>query len=204
MQRFLNQGSEFNAARAARGLSMDGKTIERCLDIFGDLMMVRRLHPLHTNRSKRSRKSPKVYIRDSGLLHAPLRILNYEMLTVPPHGHPHAGSSWEGFVIENLLSVMPAWTEESFYRAGAGAEIDLVLDFPGREQRWAIDIQAGRDPKPSKGFYSAIEDVKPDRAFVVCGRQGHHPMSDKVEAIDLPGLMRMLAHSRIGAEPIPQ
>lgn len=200
----FNQGSEFNAARAARSLAVDGKTTARYLDIFDDLMMVRRLPPLHVNVSKRLRKSPKVYIRDSGLLHALLRILNYEMLTFPPHGHPQAGASWEGFVIENLLSAAPERTEEAFYRTAAGAEIDLVLDFPGRAQRWAIDIQTGRHPKPSKGFYNAIEDVKPDRAFVVCGGQGHYPMSDKVEAIDLPGLMRMLAHSRIGAGPVPQ
>ncbi len=196
----LNQGGPRNAARAARELSVDGKTVARHLDIFIDLMMVRHVHPHPVGARRRLARSPKTYIRDSGLLHALLRIPDAKTLL----DHPMAEASWKGFVTENLLSVVPKRTLSTFYRAGAGAEIDLVLDFPGfPKRRWAIGMRLGRNPEePSKGFYSAIEDVKPDRAFVVCRAEGRRRISDKVEATDLPGLMRLLA--RCGRRPAPQ
>lgn len=189
----LNQGGPRNAAKAARRLSVDGKTVARYLDIFIDLMMVRTMHPHPVGVRRRLARSPKAYVRDSGLLHALLGIPDMKTLL----DHPLAEASWKGFVIENLLSVSrPLRTLPASYRTGAGAEIDLVLDFPGvPKRRWAIDIQLGRNPKPSKGFYNAIKDVKPDRAFVVCRAEGRRPISDKVEATDLPGLMRLLARS---------
>lgn len=124
-----------NAANLARSLAVDGKTVVRHLDLLVDLMLVRRLQPFMATVSKRLVKSPKVYVRDSGIVHALLSIADRDALL----GHPVAGASWEGFVIENLLDVAPDRTAPFFYRTAVGAEIDLLLDIPGLGL-WAIDI----------------------------------------------------------------
>ncbi len=158
-----SQGSVLNAAQLARSLAVDGKSIARYLDLMVDLLLVRRLRPYYANVKKRLVKSPKVYIRDSGVVHNLLGIPDREAL----FGHPVVGASWEGFVIDNLLSVVREGTLPSFYRTSAGAEIDLILEFPGLSKKWAIEIKSGSTPKPAKGFYNAIEDVEPDKSFVV-------------------------------------
>ena len=109
-----------------RGLAVDGKTIARYLDLLVDLMLVRRLQPYQTNLGKRLVKSPKVYVRDSGVVHALLNIEDHESLL----GHPVVGASWEGFVVENLIAAAPRGVAPLFYRTGAGAEIDLLLEIP--------------------------------------------------------------------------
>ncbi len=108
---------------------------------------MRRLPPFHANVKKRLVKSPRVYVRDSGLTHALLGLANANQLS----GHPVYGSSWEGFVIENLLACAPERTAASFYRTAAGAEIDLVLDLPGGK-RWTVEIKSGLAPALEKGF----------------------------------------------------
>ena len=128
-----SQGTMLNASRLAGGLAISSPTVTRYVDLLVDLLLVRRLQPFHTNTGKRLVKSPKVYVRDSGLTHALLGIKDQNELA----GHPVVGASWEGFVIENLLAVAPARTEASFYRSAGGAEIDLVLDIP-KHGRWAI------------------------------------------------------------------
>jgi predicted AAA+ superfamily ATPase len=183
-----NQGQLLNAAQLAKSLSVDCKTIARYLDLMVDLLLVRRLTPLHANVRKRLVKSPKVFVRDSGLLHALLAIENLDGL----NGHPIVGSSWEGFVVENLLSVLPWSVKSSFYRTFTGAEIDLVLELSGGE-RWAIEIKRGLVPKPEKGFYHACEDLQPTRAFVVyCGDE-RYPIAENIEAINLRELASLLA-----------
>ena len=182
------QGSLFNGARLAGSLAVDGKTIARYLDLMADLLLVRRLQPFHANVKKRLVKSPKVYVRDSGLLHALLGIGDLEALL----GHPVAGASWEGFVMENLLAMAPARTLPSFYRTAAGAEIDLVLEFPGQRERWAIEIKRGPAPKPGKGFYSAIADIKAARAFVVHAGEERYPLAGNVEALGMAELAQEL------------
>src|SRR5205823_14389997 len=117
------QGTLLNASRLASGLSLSAPTVTGYLDLLVDLLLVRRLRPFHANTGKRLVKSPKLYVRDSGLTHALLGIEDQNELA----GHPVVGASWEGFVIENLLAVAPARTEASFYRSAGGAEIDLVL-----------------------------------------------------------------------------
>src|SRR5215470_16289040 len=131
-----HQGGLVNAAQLARGLGVDGKTVARYLDLLVDLLLVRRLPPWHKNVGKRLVKSPKVFIRDSGVTHALLGLSDKEALL----GHPIVGSSWEGFVLENLLTMMIPEAEASFYRTSAGAEVDLVLTFPGG-RTWAIEIK---------------------------------------------------------------
>ena len=180
-----SQGGLFNGARLAGSLAVDGKTVARYLDLMTDLLLVRRLPPLYANVKKRLVKSPKVYVRDSGVLHALLGIGDMEALL----GHPVVGASWEGFVIESLLSVVPSLALSSFYRTSAGAEIDLVLEMSGLQERWAIEIKRGTVPKPSKGFYTAFDDIKATRGFVVYPGEERYPWSKTVEAIGLAELM---------------
>ena len=151
------QGGLLNAAALAEGLGVSGQTIGRYLDLLVDLMLVRRLQPWHENVGKRLVRSPKVYVRDSGLVHALLGIGDHNELA----GHPVVGTSWEGFVIENLLAAAPPRTVPCFYRTAAGAEIDLVLELPGRHGRWAIEIKRGLAVAPGKGFHIAREDIAP-------------------------------------------
>jgi hypothetical protein len=133
-------------------------------------------------------KSPKVYVRDSGLVHALLDLEDHNEIA----GHPVVGASWEGFVIENLLAAAPARTAASFYRTGAGAEVDLVLDLPGR-RRWVIEIKRGLSPKLDKGFHHACEDLKPTRRIVVYSGDDHYKIAADVEAISVRDLARELS-----------
>lgn len=182
------QGSQLNQSRLAAGLALSAKTVGRYVDLLVDLLLVRRLRPFHGNTGKRLVKSPKVYVRDSGLVHALLDIENYNDLA----GHPVVGASWEGFVVENLLSVAPDRTRASYYRTSGGAEIDLVLELPGRSGLWAIEIKRALNAKPGRGFYSACEDIKPDRRLVVYAGTDAFRIAEGVEAVALEGLCREL------------
>jgi len=184
-----NQGSMFNASKIAASLSTSSPTISKYLDLLVDLLLVRRLTPYHSNLGKRQVKSPKTYIRDSGILHALLGIETYNDLA----GNPIIGSSFEGFVIENILSASPSRTRSSFYRSSAGAEIDLILELPKNHGLWAIEIKLGLTPKPSKGFYSAIKELKPQKSFVVYSGNENYPINEHVEAISLYGLSKLLS-----------
>jgi predicted AAA+ superfamily ATPase len=181
------QGGLFSAAQLARGLAVDGKTVVRYLDLLVDLMLVRRLQPFHGNVGKRLIKAPKVFVRDSGIVHALLNIGDLESLL----GHPVAGASWEGFAIENLLAAAPAGTTPFFYRTATGAEIDLLMEIPGHGL-WAFEVKRGLSARPEKGFYSACDDVKPDRRFVVNSGRERYGVSEGVEAIGLEETARML------------
>lgn len=182
-----NQGQLLNASRLAGSLSTSAPTISSYIDLLVDLLLVRRLPPLHANTKKRLVKAPRIYVRDSGITHALLGLADYNQLS----GHPVFGASWEGFVMENLLSVAPTRTKASFYRTSAGAEIDLILELPGGET-WAVEIKSGLEPKLQKGFYNALEDIKPDRSFVVYAGSDRYPITEKTDAISLIGLAREL------------
>lgn len=183
-----NQGTLLNASRLAAGLSVSAPSVTGYIGLLVDLLLVRRLMPYHANVGKRLVKSPKTYVRDSGLLHALLGIENLDELA----GHPVVGSSWEGFVIENLLQVAPERTLASFYRTAAGAEIDLLLDMGGKHGLWAIEIKRGLAAKPDKGFYLACEDLQPKRSFVVYAGEERYPISKEVEVIGLRELSQVL------------
>lgn len=183
-----SQGGLLNASRLASGLGISAQTLTRYIDLLADLLLVHRLPPFRANVGKRLVKSPKMYVRDSGLVHALLRIPDFNALA----GHPVVGASWEGFVIENLLAVAPDGTMASFYRTSAGAEIDLVLELPDGRGLWAIEIKRGLSARPGKGFHNAREDLKPERSFIVYPGQERYPVTEHVDVIGLREIAALL------------
>ena len=184
-----NQGTLLNAASLASALSISSQTVTRYIDLLVDLLLVRRLQPFHANTGKRLVKSPKTYVRDSGLVHTLLGIADFNALA----GHPVVGMSWEGFVIENLMAAAPAQTKFSFYRTTAGAEIDLLLELPGGEL-WAIEIKRGLAPGLEKGFHHARADLNPARCFVVYSGQDRYPLAQGIEVISLFAMAQLLSN----------
>jgi predicted AAA+ superfamily ATPase len=179
-----HQGSVMNSANIARNLDVSGTTIARYLDLMCDLLLVRRLQPWTFNVGKRLVRSPKIFVRDSGLVHTLLNIKdNNELL-----GHPVVGGSWEGFVIENILSVLSADVQTFYYGTPGGAEIDLILEFSPKE-KWAIEIKRSSAPVVSKGFHYACEEVKPSRKYVVYSGKDSFTMPGGVTAISIIELM---------------
>lgn len=184
-----NQGQLLNVATLARGLGVSAPTVAGYLDLLVDLLLVRRLEPRLANIGKRQVRSPKTYIRDSGILHALLGLADKEELL----GHPVVGASWEGFVIENLIALAPDRVRPSFYRTAGGAELDLVLTWPdGRE--WAIEVKRTLSPKPGRGMHSAVADLAPEASFIVYAGEDRFHVSDGIEAISL----RTLAAELLG------
>jgi hypothetical protein len=184
-----HQGGLLNTSQLARNLGVDVKTAGSYLDLLVDLLLVRRLPPWHANLGKRLVKSPKVYVRDSGLVHALLGIPDKEALL----GHPVVGQSWECFVIENLIAAAQGGgkgdVQAYFYRTSGGAEIDLLLAWPD-DRLWAIEIKRSLAPKVERGFYAACADLKPERKFVVYPGQERYRLAEDIEAISLVGLAR--------------
>jgi len=186
------QGSLVNASQLASGLGISSPSVSHYIGLLTDLLLLRRLMPYHSNTGKRLVKSPRLYIRDTGLLHALLGLENLDQLA----GHPVVGASWEGFIIENLLTLAPERTQAHFYRTAAGAEMDLVLDLGGNHGRWALEIKRSLAPKVSKGFYSAREDLQPNKTFVVYAGDDRYPLSEDVEVIGLREILEVLASLR--------
>jgi hypothetical protein len=182
------QGTLLNASRLASALQITAPTVQRYIDLLTDLLLVRRLQPFHSNAGKRLVKSPKVYIRDSGLVHALLGLRTFNDLA----GHPVAGASWEGYVIENLLAAAPERTVASFYRTAAGAEIDLLLEIPGHGL-WAIEVKRSLSGRPEKGFYIACHDLRPDKQFVVNAGLEKYPIDADTVAIGVSALAQVLS-----------
>ena len=182
-----NQGALLNASALARALEVSTQSINRYIDLLVDLLLLRRLPPLRANTGKRLVKSPKIYVRDSGLVHGLLGIASAPALA----GHPVVGQSWEGFVIETLLSVLRWPALASFYRTSAGAEIDLVIEFPQGEL-WAIEIKRSLAPRGSKGCHIAREDLAPARTFVVHAGEERFPITGEVEGIGVRELAAMV------------
>ena len=184
------QSGLLNASELSRSLGVSAQSVGRYIDLLVDLLLVRRLMPFHHNLGKRLIKSPKLYIRDAGLLHALLGIESTLDLT----GHPIIGASWEGFVIEQLLAAIEPSAQPFFYRTAAGAEIDLLLEF-GNQQRWAIEIKR-KATRPARGFHLACQDTEPTRRILVHGGDDSFPMQDDIEAMSLPTAIRELSVSR--------
>ena len=181
------QGSLLNSSALAQALEISARSVNRYIDLFVDLMLVRRLPPLHANVGKRLVKSPKIYVRDSGLVHALLGIPSLTALS----GHPVVGASWEGFAVETLANRI-AWPDTvSFYRTSAGTEVDLVVDFAGGE-RWIVEVKRSLAARVSRGFHLALTDLAPTRAFVVHAGDDRYPLSAAVEAIGLGELAAAL------------
>jgi uncharacterized protein len=183
-----HQGGLLNISLLARSLGIAGNTVARYVDLLVDLLLVRRLPPWVSNAGKKLVRSPKVYVRDSGVVHALLRVSTYDDVL----RHPIAGPSWEGFAVENLLNVADPWlVQPSFYRSRGGAEADLVLAFrDGR--RWLVEVRRTLTPKLPRGFTAAWDDVKPERGFVVYPGEHRYRIRRDVEAIGLVELCREL------------
>lgn len=186
-----HQGGLLNTAQFARNLGVDAKTTASYLDLLVDLLIVRRLPPWHVNLGKRLVKSPKVYVRDSGLVHALLNIGDMDTLL----SHPVIGQSWECFVIENLLVAAGEQTQGYFYRTGGGAEIDLLLERPNG-RLWAVEIKRSLAPKLERGFHAACADLQPEKKFVVYPGEQAYPMAPDIEAVPLTELAKRLADAR--------
>ena len=182
-----NQSQMLNAANLARGLGVDGKTVASYLDLLVDLLLVRRLPSWHRNVGKRLVKSPKVYVRDSGIAHALLGIRDKEALL----GHPVAGQTWESFVTETLIAAAPDGTEAHYYRTATGVEVDLVLTLPDGTL-WAVEIKRSSAPRVERGFHIACEDLKPTKRFVVYPGNERFPLNADTDAIGLSDLGRAL------------
>lgn len=182
-----HQGGLLNASELARSMAVSTPAISRYIDLLADLMLVRRLPPYFVNVGKRLAKRPKVYVRDSGILHALLGLQTHDALLA----HPVVGASWEGFAIENLLAAAPSGTDAYFYRTRTGAEIDLLLLLPN-QQLWAVEVKLASTPRVDKGFLLATDDVRADERFVVHSGDDAFPLNESTLAIPLAMLMERL------------
>lgn len=185
------QGGLINAAKLAGALGVSGQTVGRYLDVLCDVLLVRRLAPWSVNTGKRLVRSPKIYVRDSGLVHALLGLETLDEVLA----HPIAGVSWEGWAIEALLAVAPAGTEVFFYRTGAGAEIDLVLEWPGGK-RWAVEFKRSLTPVLARGFHEGCKEIEPERKIVVYPGTESFPLGNDVEAMSLIQAMTFVRGAR--------
>ena len=185
------QGENVNYSKMANNLEVDRKTIIRYIDILTNLFLVRRIDPLHANVKKRLIKLPRYYIRDSGILHRLLNVENHNALL----SHHILGKSWEGFVIENIHSVLAPLSETYFYRTSAGAEIDLVIKMPNAEM-WAVEIKYGTAPKLNKHYSRICDDVGATQKYIVYGGNDEFPVRDGVRVISLERMMKKLISYR--------
>ena len=178
------QGGQLNFAQLAASLDVAAPTAKRYIELLEDLLLVRTLRPWSGNIGKRLVKAPKVYIRDSGLTHALLNLKTLDDVL----GHPVAGSSWEGFVVENLLSCLPDGVTAWFYRTTAGAEIDLVIE-QNTQNKYAIEIKRSLAPTVSKGFHLGCDDIGATKRFVVYPGTDRFPVGKEVTAVSLREMM---------------
>jgi uncharacterized protein len=186
-----HQSGLFNASEFARALGVDAKTVSSYLDLFVDLLLVRRLEPWHGNVAKRLVKTPRMYVRDSGVVHTLLGLPGYEDVV----SHRIAGASWEGFVIENLIAAAPPGTQANFFRTAAGAEVDLLLTIPGAGV-WAFEAKRSLAPTLERGFYHACEDLQPTRKIVVYPGTETYPMKGGADVMSLTDAMHALVQLR--------
>lgn len=184
------QGEPVNYSKLGSNLEIDSKTASHYIDILVDLLLVRRLEPWHANVKKRLVKSPRYYIRDSGIQHRLLGINSYDNLL----SNPVLGKSWEGFVIENIHSILPRRAETYFYRTAAGAEIDLVIKMPSSEV-WAVEIKYGASPKLGKHYGQTCDDVGATQKYVLYGGDDEFSVGGNVTVISLLKFMKKLQSS---------
>ncbi len=176
-------GQLWNASAIGRGLGVSPVAVKHYLDILESTFIVRQLVPYFHNAKKRLVKAPKVYIRDTGLLHLLLNVRSDDEL----HGHPAIGSSWEGFVIEQILAIMPESWQHFFYRTAVGAEIDLLLIGP-KGRKVGVEIKYSLSPRPAKGFWIAMDELKCSKGFVVYPGEEEFPLAAKTKVIPASAL----------------
>ena len=178
-----SHGQLWNASKIACSLGISAPTARSYLDILDETFIMRQLRPYYSNIKKRLIKSPKVYIRDSGLLHTLLNIRTIEDL----HSHPSLGSSWEGLIVEQILRILPESWQAYFYRTGAGSEIDLIL-FDSKNKPVAVEMKYSVSPRVDRGFWIACEDLSCKKGFVVYPGAESYPLGKNVLALPLKDL----------------
>ena len=181
------QGATSNLSKLAGSLGIDGKTARRYLDLLEGLYLVRSLPPWTRNVGKRLVKSPKVYWRDSGILHTLAGLLNLEHVL----GHPLCGASWEGYCIEQILGRLPRGAIASHYRTHAGAEVDLVIERADGEIL-AVEIKRTLSPKLTPGLVESMETLKADRGVIVIPEGESYPLSKTVTATGLRSFLETI------------
>jgi len=183
------QGTNLNSTKLAGALEISNVTVGRYIDLLVDLLLVRKILPYTSNIKKRLVKSPRVYVRDSGITHGLLNIGSFNDLL----GHPVVGKSWEGFVIENIMAVLPEGAQTYYYRTSGGAEIDLVVEFPSSPQElWAVEIKRSASARLQRGFQEACDDINPTRKFVVHAQADSFPIKEDIQAIGLYDFMELM------------
>ncbi len=192
MKRFWRMLAHYNAnqvnlSELGRSMEMTHTSVKTYLDVLTDFYMVRQLQPWSGNIKKRLVKSPKIYLRDSGLLHALMQISSFDQLL----SSPHLGASWESYVIENILNQLDNRWTATYYRTATQVEIDLVLETP-KNEIWAIEIKRASAPKVGRGFFEACEDIKATRKFVVNALSEQYPLPKEVEVVGLQGFLEMV------------
>jgi len=173
-------GNQVNFSELGRSLELSHTSVKTYLDVLTDFYMVRQLQPWSGNIKKRLVKSPKIYIRDSGILHALMQVSDFEALL----STPHIGASWEGFVVENILNQLDNRWRATYYRTATQIEIDLVLETP-KNETWAIEIKRASAPKLGRGFYEACQDIRATKKFIVNSLNDRYPMPNGVEVMGL-------------------
>lgn len=186
------QGSLLNQSQLAASLAISGQTVARYIDLLCDLMLVRRLPAWHGNAGKRLVRAPKVYVRDSGIVHALLGLADLESVL----SHPVAGASWEGFVLEQVLAAAPQ-ADASFYRTSHGAEADLVLDFR-KGETWVVEVKRSSAPTVSKGFHHAAEDLRASRKLLVAPVAAPYKVRGGIEVMGPFAAAELLAREAAG------
>ncbi|MDR2086145.1 MAG: ATP-binding protein [Dysgonamonadaceae bacterium] len=179
-------GQLLNTSKIGESLGIAHTTVRRYLDLLEQTFLIRSLAPFESNEKKRLIKSPKLYVRDAGILHQLLQIKNYNSLL----GNPVFGASWESLVVENICSMFGD-CRFSFYRNATGDELDLVIQ--KTEQTFAVECKASVAPQVTKGFWRAIESVKPQKTFVVAPINGSYPLHEKVEVCGLNDVLIKLS-----------
>lgn len=181
------QGEPINYSKLGSNLEVHAKTVSHYIDVLTDLLLLRRLEPWFANVKKRLVKAPRYYIRDSGIHHRLLGTGNHDSLL----SNPILGKSWEGFVMENIHSVLPRNAETYYYRTAAGAEIDLLIKMPSSEL-WAVEIKHGTAPRLGKHFHRICEDIGVTRKYVVYGGEDEFPVASDITVVSLAGFMEKL------------
>lgn len=187
-------GNQVNFSELGRSLELTHPTVKHYIDVLTDFYMLRQLPPFSANLKKRLVKSPKIYLRDSGILHNLLNISDVEALL----SHPKVGASWEGFAVENILNQLNNRWNYSYYRTATQIELDLVLETPSGEI-WAVELKRSSVAKPGRGFFEACRDVKADRRWIVTSGNDRYPIANEAEEIGLGEFLKLLeAYSRTG------
>lgn len=180
-----HQGQTLNATKSGQSLGVSHPTIRKYLDMMAQTFMVRVLPPMVVNLKKRLVKTPKVYIRDSGILHTLLEIEDTESL----FGHPNVGVSWEGWCMEQILAIMPRW-RPSFYRTASGEEIDLILE--RGQKRLAFEFKASMSPKVSRGFQSTLSALNADHTWIVAPVPEPYPLKSGAQVTHIKAILKIL------------